>query len=158
MAATAATSSFRSHWIVDSGAAVHVTPECVSLNHSAPCEGTRLPVTHTGTSNISNNILLRDVRVVPNAIGKLLFVSKLTMDHPVDVLFSQPFFTIRDRKTKKVLAKGRCENGLYVLKDEPQSLINATKYGVISSELAKRSIKLEDIIATIKVTTFNRLF
>ena len=39
------------------------------------------------------------------------------------MLFSQPFFTIQDRQTKRVLAKGRCEQGLYVLKDEPQALV-----------------------------------
>ncbi|KAJ0781817.1 putative RNA-directed DNA polymerase [Helianthus annuus] len=31
-----------------------------------------------------------------------------------------------DRKTKRVLAKGVCENGLYVLKDSPQALVATT--------------------------------
>ncbi|GJV75031.1 retrovirus-related pol polyprotein from transposon TNT 1-94 [Tanacetum coccineum] len=85
------------NWHVDSGATDHMTPAYNSLHHSSPYP------------------------------EKLLSVSKLTTDHPVDVLFSQPFFYIHDRKTKRVLARGRCEHGLYVLKDEPTAFIATAK-------------------------------
>lgn len=88
--------------------------------------GKTLPITHTGSSTISNHIPLSNILVIPNLTKKLLSVSKLTTDHPVDVLFSQPFFNIQDRKTKRVLARGSCENGLYVLKDEPHALVATT--------------------------------
>ncbi|XP_076912187.1 uncharacterized protein LOC143570413 [Bidens hawaiensis] len=111
-------------WNVDSGATAHMAPDFESLSQSSFYQGnTRvifgngktLLVTHTGTSIINDHISLRDVLVVPNLTKKLLYVSKLTSDYPVDVLLSQPFYHIQDRKTNKVLAKGSCENGLYVL-------------------------------------------
>ncbi|KAK9067609.1 hypothetical protein SSX86_011720 [Deinandra increscens subsp. villosa] len=122
-------------WHVDSGATAHMTATHENLDHSVPYQGKTkvffgdgksLPVTHTGTSTVSNKLLLRDILVIPHLTKNLLSVSKLTMDYPVDVLFSQPFFTIQDRKTKMVLAKGRCENGLYVLKDEPEQALTAS--------------------------------
>nr|GEV64013.1 putative zinc finger, CCHC-type [Tanacetum cinerariifolium] len=121
-------------WHVDSGATDHMTPACDSLHHSSPYPGSAkvmfgngktLPITHTGSTTVSHDIPLRNVLVIPK-LKKLLSVSKLTTDHPVDVLFSQPFY-IHDRKTKRVLARGRCEHGLYVLKDEPTAFIAAAK-------------------------------
>ena len=102
-------------WYVDSEATDHMTPTCDSLHHSSPCPGNSTVmfgngktflITHTGSSTISHNIPLRNVLVIPKRNKKLLFVSKLTIDHPVDVLFSQPYFYIHDRKTKRVLARG----------------------------------------------------
>lgn len=60
--------------------------------------GNKLPISHVGNSTVSKNLLLRDVLVIPHLTKNLLSISKLTMDHPIDVLFSQPFFTIQDRK------------------------------------------------------------
>lgn len=74
---------------------------------------------------VSDKNFLRDVLVIPNLTKKLLFISKLTTDYPVDVLFPKPFFTIYDRQTKQVLAKGKCENGLYVLKERPQAFVES---------------------------------
>ncbi|GJZ79406.1 retrovirus-related pol polyprotein from transposon TNT 1-94 [Tanacetum coccineum] len=124
------------NWHVDSGATDHMTPACDSLHHSSPYPGNAkvmfgngktLPITHTGSTTVSHDIPLRNVLVIPKLNKKLLSVSKLTTDHPVDVLFSQPFFYIHDRKTKRVLARGRCEHGLYVLKDEPTAFIATAK-------------------------------
>ncbi|KAJ0878802.1 hypothetical protein HanRHA438_Chr10g0443981 [Helianthus annuus] len=98
--------------------------EC--LHHSSPYKGNnkvvfgdgkQLPITHTGSYNLCHNIKLHNVLVVPNLTKKLLSISKLTSDHPVDVLFSQHYFHIQDRVTKQVLAKETCADGLYVLKD-----------------------------------------
>lgn len=113
-----------------------MTPTCDSLNHSTSYlgnnkvvfgNGKKLPITHTGSSTILHRIPLRNILVIPNLTKKLLSVSKFTTDHPVDVLFSQHFFNIQDRKTKRVLAKGSCENGLYVLKDEPHTFVTTTR-------------------------------
>ncbi|GKA34825.1 zinc finger, CCHC-type containing LTR copia-type gag-polypeptide, partial [Tanacetum coccineum] len=102
-------------WHVDSRATDHMTSSCDSLNYEAPYKGNAkvlygngktLPITHKGSSIISNNIPLKNVLVIPSLTKKLLSVSKLTTDHPVDVLLSQPFFYIHDRITKKVLASG----------------------------------------------------
>lgn len=76
-----------------------------------------------GSHKISKNLLLRDVLVIPKLTKNLLSIRKLTLDHPVDVLFSQPFFNIQDKESKQVIAQGKCEDGLYVLKDGPTALV-----------------------------------
>lgn len=73
-------------------------------------------ISHIGTSQLSPHLKLSDVLIVPSITKNLLSISKLTQDSPVDVLFSNPFFQIQNRKTKEILAKGKCDNGLYVLK------------------------------------------
>lgn len=78
---------------------------------------------YTGRSRVSDKILLHDVLVIPDLKKKLLSVNKLILDYLVDVLFSQLLFTIQDRQTKQVLAKRKCRNGLYVLKEGPQSFV-----------------------------------
>lgn len=76
--------------------------------------GNTLSVSHIGTKNISN-VSLNDILVVPHLSKKLLSVSKLTDDYPIDILFSRQFFNIQDRLTGNILAKGRREDGLYIL-------------------------------------------
>lgn len=79
--------------------------------------GNNLQVSHTGESMVHKNITLRNILISSHLTKNLLSISKLTMDNPVDILFSQPFFHIQDRATKQVIARGRCEDGLYVLRD-----------------------------------------
>ncbi|KAJ9557137.1 hypothetical protein OSB04_011751 [Centaurea solstitialis] len=118
---------------VDSGATDHMTSSSsANVSNPAPYMGTGnvsfgngnvLPISHTGTTRVSSNITLRDVLVIPRLTKNLLSVSKLTTDYPVDVLLSQPFFTIQDRRMKQPLAQGRCENRLYVLRTKPYALV-----------------------------------
>lgn len=119
-------------WYVDSGATTYMTPAIQNTSQSAPHtgnmhvifgNGNHLPVSHIGQSSVLKNLLLRDDLVIPKLTKSLLSISKLTMDHPVDVLFSQSFFHIRDREPKQVLAQGLCEDGLYVLRDTPLALM-----------------------------------
>lgn len=90
-------------WYVDLGATAHMTPSTQHISHTAPHTGNmqvlfgnghHLPVSHIGHSYISNNLLLRDALVIPKLTKSLLSISKLTLDHLADVLFSQPFFHI----------------------------------------------------------------
>lgn len=66
---------------------------------------------------------MHDVLVVPHLTKNLLSISKLTTDNPVDVLFSQPYFTIQDRKTRQALARRKCENGFYVISADHQAFV-----------------------------------
>lgn len=111
-------------WFVDSGATNHMTDSTNSVTQHAPYDGhanvlfgddNTLPNSYIGQSVIHNNVRLQDMLVVPNITNNLLSISKLTTDNNVDVLFSRPNFFIQDRATKWVLAKGRYEQGLYVL-------------------------------------------
>ncbi|KAI3765987.1 hypothetical protein L2E82_16034 [Cichorium intybus] len=132
-------------WYVDTGATAHMTPSPENVSSSAPYSGNmhvtvgngaQLPISHVGHSSISNKLALRDVLVIPKLTKNLLSISKLTMDHPVDVLFSQPFFNIQDRDSKQVIAQGLCEDGLYVLRDGPTALF------AVSSVPKKASFEL----------------
>lgn len=69
--------------------------------------GNILPISHIGTENISPNISLKDILVVPNLSKKLPSIGKLTNDYPIYVLFSCQSFTIQDRMTGKILGKSR---------------------------------------------------
>ncbi|KAK9047921.1 hypothetical protein SSX86_033117 [Deinandra increscens subsp. villosa] len=111
-------------WYVDSGASDHMSGMTNYLHNVRPKTGNSevtfgngqtLPVTHKGDVLLPNNVLLKDILVVPNIHKNLLSVSMLTKTNNVDVLFSHPSFYIQDRMTKKMLAQGRCEDGLYVL-------------------------------------------
>lgn len=73
--------------------------------------------------------------VVPNITKNLLSVSKLTEDNVVDVLSSYPHFFIQDRLTKQVLARGKGENGLYVLQTGHEAFVASTRSPKASYEV-----------------------
>ncbi|KAJ0550750.1 putative RNA-directed DNA polymerase [Helianthus annuus] len=146
-------------WNADTGATDHMTPTRESLHHSVPYKGNhkvifgngmKLPITHTGSSTVTDHISLRDVLVIPSLTKKLLSISKLTADHPVDVLFSKNFFHIQDRTARQVLARGVCEGGLYVLKNEPRvfvaEVVNKASYELWHARLGHVSF---DVISSL---------
>uniref|UniRef100_A0A251TUQ9 Putative zinc finger, CCHC-type n=1 Tax=Helianthus annuus TaxID=4232 RepID=A0A251TUQ9_HELAN len=131
-------------WCADSGATDHMTPHTQHVNNPSATtgndfvtfgNGNTLPITHKGHSIISNKIKLNDVLVVPSLTKNLLSISKLTKDNCVDVLLSYPLFHIQDRHTKQVLARGRCENGLYILQPGHHALVSSSSRPKASFEV-----------------------
>lgn len=94
--------------------------------------GNVLPISRVGTYSIAPNLKLRDILIVPNLKKKLLSVSKLTNDYPVDFLFSRTKFAIQDTISKRILATGTHKDGLYVFNSAFQALVAS----VISSNKA----------------------
>lgn len=97
-------------WHVDSGATSHMSPNYETLHEITPYQGNMsvvfgygksLPITHTNTLMVSNKIFLRDVLVIPNLTKKVLSISKVTTDYPVDVLFTQAFLVFRTAKQNR---------------------------------------------------------
>lgn len=84
-------------------------------------------ISHIGTKFLSNHIKLSDVLVVPNITKNLLSIRKLTSDSPLDVLFSNLFFSIQNREAKEIIARGKCENGLYIHKQGHQVFLSSLK-------------------------------
>ena len=132
-------------WFVDSCTFDHMASSTGSVTQPVAYEGTSrvhfgdgnvLPISHIGQSSVHNNLQLRDVLVVPKISKNLLSVSKLTAGNGVDVLFSQPYFYIQDRVTRRVLANGRCEQGLYILSHTPQA------FSAVTSSTLKASYEL----------------
>ena len=74
-----------------------------------------LSISHTGKYYFNHAMPLLDVLVVPHITKNLLSISKITRDLPVTVFFDADSFVIQHRHTKEIVAKGKCEHGLYVL-------------------------------------------
>lgn len=113
------------NWFVDSSASTHMKSSPTTLDsastytgsdHVVFRNGNTSSISYIGNSLISKDLKLSNLIVVPNLTKNLLSFSKLTKDSPVDVLFYNPFLAIQNHATKEILASGRCENGLYVLK------------------------------------------
>ncbi|GFP94834.1 uncharacterized mitochondrial protein atmg00810 [Phtheirospermum japonicum] len=111
-------------WYLDSGASAHMTNQHSALDTHESYSGNGsvivgngnvLNISHIGNAKISEDVKLLDVLVVPHITKNLLSISKLTADYPVDVIFSDKFFAIQNRLTKKILAQARCNQGLYLL-------------------------------------------
>lgn len=63
-------------------------------------------ISHIGKSLISRDLELSNVLVVPNLPKNLLSINKLKKESLVDILFSNLFYTIQNRATKEILARG----------------------------------------------------
>lgn len=89
--------------------------------------GNLLNITSTSTSHVLKNLKLLDVLVVPHITKNLLSISKLTHDSPVDVILSNTFFAIQNLTTKEIIAKGRCEAGVYILEQGNETFLAALR-------------------------------
>ena len=126
-------------WVLDSGATHHVTNDFEQLHLTTPYngkdqlhigDGTALPISHTGNTNIitpSHTLHLNNVLHVPNIATHLLSISKLCQTNPVSVEFFSDYFLVKDLKTGTPLLKGQHKNGLYHLPtaSSPQVLFSA---------------------------------
>ncbi|GJW03742.1 retrovirus-related pol polyprotein from transposon TNT 1-94 [Tanacetum coccineum] len=113
--------------MASSSASLDSTMPYTGSDHVTVANGNILNISILGNASITKDIDLLDVLVVPKLIKNLLSISKLTADSPVDILFSHDMFTIQNRHTKDILANGRCENGLYVLKQGHKALVACLK-------------------------------
>ncbi|KAJ9546279.1 hypothetical protein OSB04_018822 [Centaurea solstitialis] len=98
----------------------------INSQHSAPSvvgSGHPLPITRIGNCSITPNITLHDILVVPNLTRNLLSISRLTRDYPINVVFSDDFFTVQNRVNGRILATGRCDGGLYLLQNVSAALL-----------------------------------
>ncbi|GJW31713.1 putative zinc finger, CCHC-type containing protein, partial [Tanacetum coccineum] len=88
-------------YVVDSRASAHMKSSPDSLLNVFP---------HNGNQTVTF--------VVPHLTKNLLYIRKLTSDNQVDVLFSQPYFTIQDRKTGQALARAKNPKWMQAMHDE----------------------------------------
>lgn len=95
--------------------------------------GASLPITHTGTSKPSSNLKLLDVLLVPHLTKNLLSISKLTSDFPLQVIFTDSSFIIQNKITRKVVATGRRDGGLYVLERSNDAFIFVLNKSILTA-------------------------
>ncbi|RVW12197.1 Retrovirus-related Pol polyprotein from transposon RE1 [Vitis vinifera] len=82
-------------WYLDSGASHHLTQSVANLTSSSP---------YTGTDKVFH---------VPFISANLISVAKFCSDNNALIEFWSNSFFVKDLHTKKVLAQGKLENGLY---------------------------------------------
>lgn len=92
-----------SDWYLDSGTSVHMTSQTTALEKFEPYagkgsmivgNGETLYISCIGTSTLNDDVNLLDVLVMPYITKKLLSISKLNYDYPVNVVYSDKLFTI----------------------------------------------------------------
>ena len=125
-----------SDWITDTGASTHITGDPGILENVIPYTGTDkvmvgdgnlLHISHIGNARIkagSKPIILKNVLLVPNMKKNLISISQLTDDLSCLVEFSSKGFLIKDLKTRKILALGTKQGGLYILNDCHEALFS----------------------------------
>src|SRR3954464_5854999 len=70
------------------------------------------------------SLFLKDVLVVPGITKNLISISKLTSDFPYSITFTNNHFTVQNHLTRRVVATGWHNNGLYVLERGHQSFLS----------------------------------
>ena len=80
--------------------------------------GAGMEISRIGQSTIKTphkDLVLKEILHVPNASKTLLSVHRIALDNNVFLEFHPYFFLIKDQATKRVLHRGVCIQGLYVL-------------------------------------------
>ena len=112
-------------WILDSGASHHITNDLEQLHLTTPYhgkdqlyvgDGTALPITHTGKTQLTSQLHtlhLHNVLHIPTISQKLISISQLCRSNPISVEFFSDYFHVKDLRTKVPLLKGHHKQGLY---------------------------------------------
>ena len=118
-------------WFTDTGATDHITGDLDRLTIREKCpwkdrnhtsDGSGLHIAHRGHAILptpSANLKLRNILHVPNADKNLLSVNHLAVDNHAYLKYYPTHFLMKDLITKRVLLQGRCENGLYPIRQSP---------------------------------------
>ena len=128
-------------WYLDSGASHHLTQSVGNLTSSSPYtgidkvtigNGKHLSISNTGSHRLlfdSRSFHLKKVFHVPFISANLISVAKFCSDNNALIEFWSNSFFVKDLHTKKVLAQGQLENGLYrfpVLNSKKVAFVGAT--------------------------------
>lgn len=116
-------------WILDTGATDHMICS-TSLFSSIQAEvsysvalpnGNKVPVTHIGTMNISNTLILQDVLCVPNFSYNLISAKKIAQMFNCCLIFFSRYCYIQDLSVWRTIGMGEVREGLYHMKHEEVS-------------------------------------
>lgn len=116
-------------WYMDTGATAHMTsdtgilsfthsPNPNSPSHIVVGNGSTIPVTSIGQSNIrhpNRSFTLRDILYSPAIIKNLIYVRRFVIDNWCSVEFDPFGFSVKDLRTKTVIARFNSSGPLYSL-------------------------------------------
>jgi hypothetical protein len=126
------------NWYTDTGATDHITSDLNRLSVHEKYNGNEQIRTasgagmninrigHATVSTPSRSLFLNDVLHVPQAKKNLASVHRLAADNHAFLEFHPNYFFIKDKATKKILLRGKCEGGLYPIPTESRSLALST--------------------------------
>jgi len=103
-------------WYFDSGATSHMTADPSALSHTSFSRypsassiivgnGSLLPVTATGSTQLPGSFLLNNVLVSPNLIKNLISVRQFTSDNNCSIEFDPTGCSVKDLQTRRILAR-----------------------------------------------------
>nr|GEW42524.1 zinc finger, CCHC-type [Tanacetum cinerariifolium] len=111
-------------WIIDSGANQHLTVSTVGMSNVVDISnlkitvghpnGTLATVSHVGNLQLTKNVMLFDVLVIPGYCVSLLFVNKMIKDCKLFVGFDEEKCYIQDLKRDIILGSSSKTGGLYL--------------------------------------------
>lgn len=113
------------NWYTDTRATDHITSDLNRLSvhekynaneQIRTISGAIRNVNRIGYATVSTpsrSLFLNDVLHVPQAKNNLASVHRLATDNHAFLEFHRNYFFIKDKATKKILLRGKCEGGLY---------------------------------------------
>ncbi|GKA97589.1 ribonuclease H-like domain-containing protein, partial [Tanacetum coccineum] len=111
-------------WIIDSGANKHLTVSTVGMPNVVDISnlkitvghpnGTLATVSHVGNLQLTKNVMLYDVLVIPGYCVSLLSVNKMIKDSKLFVGFDEDKCYIQDLKREIILGTDSESSGLYL--------------------------------------------
>jgi hypothetical protein len=116
-------------WVLDSGASHHMTPLLSLMRGVTKIEkpfyvtiptGNTVLVEMMGTIDLSKDITLQNVLLVPKFDCNLISICQLTRDLNCFVTYHPSYCMIQDFATKKKIGLGDVHGGVYVLKQQVQ--------------------------------------
>ncbi|KAL2925632.1 Retrovirus-related Pol polyprotein from transposon RE2, partial [Bienertia sinuspersici] len=140
-------SLFSNAWIIDSGATDHM---CCSLHHFSTYDsisnenhtitipdGTKVKVTHKGTVQLANGILLQNVLLVPGFRFNLISVTRLSQVLSCEIIFTKSNCLIQGHSKGMPIALGKLQSGLYCTEatGSNTSIANAVTKGLSTTTL-----------------------
>lgn len=140
--------SAKETWILDSGATHHITPYLELVHNPIPVNsqlhlpnGDHSDVTHLGTVQLTSDITLHQVLVVPTFHCNLLSIPQLTHKTAATVVFSSTKCILQDPALMMEKEIGRLVEGLY--KINTQSLKSQCFHSTI--QLSANSTQMSEI-------------
>lgn len=128
-------------WIYDTEASNHMTGSKALLHDGnildypiriGQLDGSVIIVTEIGKMQILHEIMLEHVLYLSGFKHNLLSVSKLLQNNYLDIKFDKERCPMQDLSSKKIIATGNAEKGVYRLDSKKKSLKNEENENVYS--------------------------
>lgn len=142
LVAMAASKQFNGTWFTDTRATNHITNNLANISiqldyqggeHIAIVDGTRLPITHTGSSFLktsSHSFHLNDILYVPYMSTKSILVNQFCKNYNYYLTFIYSEFFFKDNLTRMTLFQGHSEDGLYPLQINRQNNLSRKIFSI----------------------------